>query len=102
MSTPLEAIRKACLDCHAGSYQDVKGCSDKECPLHPFRLGSTKKGLSRVGRIKQFCCVVCMRKQKREVRECPSTTCGLYPFRQGRNPNRVGIKVKNNIKGIEQ
>lgn len=37
--TPLRAIRAKCLDCSAGSAQEVLDCTFKDCPLHPYRSG---------------------------------------------------------------
>ena len=34
-----KAIRKNCLDCCAGSSDEVRSCHIKTCPLHPFRFG---------------------------------------------------------------
>jgi hypothetical protein len=34
-----KAIRKHCLDCCAGSSEEVKICHLETCPLHPFRFG---------------------------------------------------------------
>lgn len=48
---PLRAIRLKCLECSAGHALEVKNCSDKDCPLSPYRFGtnSKRKGIS--GRI---------------------------------------------------
>jgi len=37
--TPLQAIRKKCLDCSCGSPKEVRLCPVKNCPLYAFRLG---------------------------------------------------------------
>jgi hypothetical protein len=37
--TPIKAIRKHCLECVAWSYEEVKGCTARSCPLYPYRLG---------------------------------------------------------------
>lgn len=39
--TPLRAIRKKCLDCSAGSSNEVKTCEILDCPLYPYRLGKS-------------------------------------------------------------
>ncbi len=37
--TPMKAIRTKCLDCSAGSSNEVKLCPVKSCPLFPYRFG---------------------------------------------------------------
>jgi len=37
--TPLQAIRKNCLDCMCGSAKEVRLCPIKDCPLYSFRFG---------------------------------------------------------------
>lgn len=37
--TPLQAIKKHCLDCSFGSRKEVVACEDEDCNLYPFRLG---------------------------------------------------------------
>jgi hypothetical protein len=46
--TPVQAIRKKCLDCCCGSAHEVKACQLIACTLHPFRLGRNpnRKGVS--------------------------------------------------------
>ncbi len=41
--TPLRAIRAKCLDCCAGSPQEVRLCPVHDCPLYPFRFGRRPK-----------------------------------------------------------
>jgi len=36
--SPTKAIRLKCLDC-AGARKMVNLCGDKDCALHPFRMG---------------------------------------------------------------
>ena len=45
--TPLKAIRAKCLDCSAGSADEVRKCTIKDCPLYPFRSGKNpnRKGI---------------------------------------------------------
>jgi hypothetical protein len=38
--SPLKAIRAHCLDCQAGSAQEVAKCMALRCPSWPFRMGS--------------------------------------------------------------
>ena len=44
MLTPIKAIRAKCLDCCCDSKNEVRLCSIKNCPLHPYRMGHRPKG----------------------------------------------------------
>ena len=35
----MKAIRQKCIECCAGSANEVKLCDIEDCALHPFRLG---------------------------------------------------------------
>jgi hypothetical protein len=35
----IDALRRRCLDCCAGSAQEVRYCVAKTCPSWPFRMG---------------------------------------------------------------
>jgi hypothetical protein len=39
-SSPMEVIRAKCLDCCAGSAQEVRYCVSASCPSWPYRMGS--------------------------------------------------------------
>ena len=42
--TPLKAIRKHCLQCSGGSYEEVRQCAVGErCYLFPYRFGKRPK-----------------------------------------------------------
>ena len=41
--TPLQAIKKFCLECSGDSPKERRICDMKKCPLHPFRLGHRPK-----------------------------------------------------------
>lgn len=45
--TPLQAIRKKCLDCCWDQAQEVKACTATDCPLYDYRFGHNpaRKGL---------------------------------------------------------
>jgi len=87
--TPLEAIRKFCLDCGATpiGVQDCQGDQllnhDSPCPLYKFRM---KKGRPSVKVIREHC-LYCCNGSYEAVRECPDRDCSLYAFRMGQNPN---------------
>ena len=40
IATPIKAIRAKCLDCAAGSSNEVRLCTVKGCALHPYREGT--------------------------------------------------------------
>lgn len=37
--TPVQSIRKYCLDCCGDSPKEVRLCPNTECFLYPFRMG---------------------------------------------------------------
>lgn len=37
--TPLQAIKRHCLDCRFGNRKEVVSCEDEDCNLYPFRFG---------------------------------------------------------------
>ena len=37
--TPMQAIRKKCLDCCVNQFLEIKTCPVLDCPLWKFRLG---------------------------------------------------------------
>lgn len=37
--TPVQAIRKKCLDCSCGSRGEVRDCTLTHCALYPYRMG---------------------------------------------------------------
>mgnify|MGYP001558479290 CR=1 FL=1 len=37
--TPIQAIRKKCLECQEKHYSWVRNCEIKDCSLYRFRLG---------------------------------------------------------------
>ena len=39
--SPLDALRARCLDCCAGSANEVRLCVSVGCPAWPFRMGSS-------------------------------------------------------------
>lgn len=38
--TPIQAIRKKCLECSNGQYSEIRDCLIDTCPLYEFRVGS--------------------------------------------------------------
>ena len=47
-TTPMRAIRAKCLDCSAGSSDEVKNCTVKTCPLYGYRRGKNPNRSKRV------------------------------------------------------
>ena len=41
--TPMKAIRKKCLECSCGSFNEVKLCPIKTCALYGYRMGHRPK-----------------------------------------------------------
>lgn len=39
MPTPVQAIRKKCIDCSGGVLSEIRNCVVPNCPLFPFRMG---------------------------------------------------------------
>jgi len=37
--TPIKAIRKKCLDCTCGQYEEIRLCPIIDCALYPYRMG---------------------------------------------------------------
>jgi len=107
--TPLQAIRKRCLDCSYGIHGEVNNCELEHCELYPYRFGkkpARKKGVRNKTSL-QSCrayCLRCCLGSKKEVSLCPVKDCALYEFRLGSNPNRemVGEAKEKQIKNIEK
>lgn len=38
--SPVQSIRKYCIDCSGGSKKEVALCPVEDCPLYPFRRGT--------------------------------------------------------------
>ena len=41
--TPLQAIRKKCLDCTGDSLEEIRNCPIEECPLYIYRSGQLEQ-----------------------------------------------------------
>lgn len=37
--TPIQAIRKKCLDCCCYQYKEIRLCTVTKCSLYPYRMG---------------------------------------------------------------
>lgn len=96
--SPLEAIRKRCMDCRGFNWSEVRDCDPtfeqgQECPLYPYRFGSRPKEkpeLTTLKAIRAFC-LHCCNDSAYEVNLCPAEDCPIWEFRDGHNPNRKGM-----------
>ena len=41
--TPIKSIRKKCLDCCNGQYNEIRNCTVINCALYPYRMGKRPK-----------------------------------------------------------
>ena len=41
--TPLQAIRKKCLDCTGDSLEGIRNCPIEACPLYVYRSGKLEQ-----------------------------------------------------------
>jgi hypothetical protein len=103
-STPLRAVRQHCVWCCNGSFNEVRLCPVKSCPLWPFRRGHRPDaedraaaagreiyplerhltGASGLKAIRKRC-VDCSGNSDPAVRACAFNGCSLHPFRFGKN-----------------
>ena len=37
--TPVKVIRKKCIDCCNGQYEEIRNCTVINCALYPYRMG---------------------------------------------------------------
>lgn len=97
--SPLEAIRKRCMDCRGFNWSEVRDCDPtfeqgQECPLYPYRFGSRPKEkpeLTTLQAIRAFC-LHCCNDSAYEVNLCPAEDCPAWGFRDGHNPNLKGVQ----------
>jgi len=89
--TPLQAIRKKCVDCSGDKPREVKQCNANSCPLHPYRHGKrprVKPPLTALKSIRAKCLNDCGEQGDRAgSNKCPIDNCHLHKFRMGKNPN---------------
>ena len=113
--SPLQAVRRHCLDCCGGSAKEVALCPARKCPLwtmrfnrrpnpaeyagdptplHPAEIPITlgefaAKGMRTLEAVRRRC-IDCSGGSPIEPRNCKFTGCDLWPYRLGKNPNRIG------------
>ena len=94
---PLKAIRAACLNCTAGSYDDIRTCPMTDCALHPYRMGKRPpKGTTRdtpLKAMRRYWLWLCNGSTV-EIRETPMTAHPLYAYRMGRRPGRFRMRQR--------
>lgn len=93
--SPLQAIKKYCLDCCLGQRGEVKECPATKCPLWTRRTGANQ-GAGTVKAIRARC-IDCSGGHEGMVLNCDRTDCILHPFRMGKNPNRLGVGNTTNL-----
>jgi len=90
--TPLKAIRKHCLFCMNNQFNEVKICTDRECPLWLLRFGKGAQGVSVLKAIRVKC-YACGEGTPSDIKNCEISDCFLYRYRFGKNPALKGRKV---------
>lgn len=92
--TPLESIRRFCLQCEGGRAAQVADCLYPACPFYAYRMGEALPvGKHRpVKAIRTYCVEECQGGMPGQVEGCQGDKavigpCPVFPFRMGRNPN---------------
>jgi len=90
--TPKEALRKYCVQCTGGKYNEIESCdANKEgwhiCVFHPYRLGKGRPSVKLFRKV----CLQCMGGHTSFVSECGIFDCPAFPYRMGKNPARKGV-----------
>ena len=93
--TPLKAIKQHCKWCQqTDRMQIVRECQDKQCPLHPLRMGKAVKGVPALKTIRRKCreCVETSEDIKACDGEMSNGVCPLHAFRFGKRPSTLQKK----------
>lgn len=93
--TPLQGIRKKCVECMNGNFKEIDLCPTTDCSLYPFRMQKGSKGLLKAIKSK---CIDCGEGTIFAVKKCKFPDCPLFLYRLGKNPNRKGIGNYNPTK----
>lgn len=104
--SPLEAIRKYCLNaCMGGQRSLVAGCVDTDCPFYPLRMKSVPEGFGvRVVRVVRRFCLRCTVGDRVAVRRCTEkAVCPVWAYRIGVSPKKLKrlINEKRRPKQLE-
>ena len=78
------SIRKYCLECCNGSFEEVKNFLSTDCSLYEYRSGKNpnKPKLTKTKAIRQRC-LNCSGFYSPDVRNCEFKECYLYRYRMG-------------------
>lgn len=87
-TTPMQALRRKCIDCTAGEYSRITGCRKFDCQLFPLRMGRRPKGSRPLKNIRAYCRDFCANSQFTEVTHCTVESCSLRPYRFGHRPKQ--------------
>ena len=96
-----KAIRKRCLDCSAGSYNEVTNCDFSDCPLYLFRSGQGKQDAKARSKAIREYCLRCSVDQQGEVWKCHIYDCTLWPYRKTRTEKTVKLESLTKTDHIE-
>jgi len=112
--TPLQAIRRFCIQCVGNEPFQVSTCGgdkclnggcDKNgvCYFYKYRMG---KGRPSVKLIRKMC-LWCQVGSDQFVRECGEVEdnlgCSLHPYRMGKNPNMAGKQMsQSSLKNLRK
>ncbi len=83
-NTPVQAIRKECLDCSKNQPKEVRLCPVTTCHLWSMRLKRRPKGSSPLKAIRANC-LNCNAGSTKAVKKCPIISCYLYLYRFGKS-----------------
>jgi hypothetical protein len=89
--SPLKALRARCLDCSAGSAQEVAKCMQLRCPSWPFRMGKNPHRKRPSDEQRQA-----MQERGRRVAKAKKSLAsntegsGTGPLPVGRKPSKIG------------
>ena len=85
--TPVKSIRKYCVWCMNGSYEEITNCLDTDCAFFFWRFGkrpTNKTGLAPLKVIRKKC-IDCSENLE-DIRNCKEDDCPIYPYRMGKSP----------------
>lgn len=100
-----KAIRYRCLDCSSFNHAELFRCSEKACPLFPFRSGQGKQNpKARIAAIRNYC-LWCAGNQHLEMMKCPAKDCALFPYRKASTDKSVevpSLPKKGHIQAVSE
>jgi hypothetical protein len=78
-----KAIRLMCLDCSTFHPGKVRNCKFTNCPLYPYRMGTSKQNPTQLNKAIRQYCTDCMSGCEGAIQICYSKNCPLHGFRGG-------------------